>query len=1553
MAIDEIAKGLTTTTRTAQPIQEEEKKNVFLDVLAAPFRGIEGAAQGVYNLADWATGDELLPDYDNRFLGRSNTIAGGLVEGVSQFMTGFIPVVGVAGKVGKFGTIASKVGANTALKVAKGQKNFTFAELRALKGLKKKTKLGETLKYTSSGAVADFTVFDAQEERLSNLINMNPSLKNPVTEYLAADGEDGEIEGRLKNVIEGLFIEAGMGAVIVPFIKSLKMLKSRNKKMAEGKDKVQATQEALSESELRQDDIDNARQDADSQHDINDAAKDNTGDDYKPEFLDVSFNDLNYKELQSEALRYGLNARGTKEELVQRLDAHIAGINTKRGFDTQFKDLDSKQLKEEAKRQNLDTKGTDAEIRQRLVTKAREVLTEKNTETNFTSKSQPDVDPSNAQKTQRGNTTPTYAKAGNLLGEGKTLDFGAGLGLGSKQLKADSYEPFPQGDFKPTYSKASDIPSDSYENVVSMNTLNVVPPDIRRGIVEDIGRVLKEGGTAVIQTRDVQAIAGIKKFKKGAEEGSKITDNGTYQKGFTKQELKEYVQDVLGDGYEVSIVPSKEKISGSAVVVKKKGKSALDMTDQQAFNTGARSGGGVKNPDKPDAADGGDAPKTYVSIFKELETGGVEAFRNAARLVRTSVEAAQLARAMAEVRIKQMKAEGKVPKTTAKELTQQSEEFASIMGGDINSWSSRINKLDNDSAKYQEVLEEQRVIREMQEVLAESIRDKAKAYKEAEAGNGKDLDEARTELFSTLDQFTEIQRIWSLYGRSLSLGMLQRKFMYKKGYKTRNFGFDTAKNKSRSAQQAYRNQAKGSMSEKKLVNLLAMATESGDIAKTIDGKTTVGGETLSSLNKLNMKMRGRLMFDMNREYWINSLLSAPTTQMVNILGNVITYALRTAETTIGATLTGNFQLAKSQLNLAYHMESVAEAFKLAVKAMKTDEAVTIANHRVFDDTSSEIHAITGENLNKITGGRMDENGVMYKSFDWLGKIARLPSRGLLGGDEFFKALSYRHYLRTELSVQAMNKGIKDPKQIAEYVQKGFDSHITESGRAFSEENILRDANKLADEKGLTFAKRQDFIDDYMQRHYIRDEDFKVDSDGVAYKVGNTKQREDLSGRAAYYAKVNSHTQDAEIGSLKTLSKLIAENPWMTFVVPFVRTPTNILTFGVSRSPLAAAQVLNPMSYMEGGSLTKLFKKEYMDKMNSANARERAELVGRLSTAITVTSGLLYYTLANKDFITGYGAKNKERRDSEKLGGFQEYSIRIPREGKPDLMLSYQRLDPLATILGICADIAEYSEYDESGTSDQMSLIFSNLASTVVNNITNKSYVQGLDNLFNVLRDPTKNGEKFLGNIAGGYVPNVLNQSMNYQEDRMLRETRGMLDYMIKRTPMADKLMPRRNLLGEIETMPTSGLQGVFNPIYQKEIPDSIIEQEIGNMKTGFSKPAELLGNNKNLDMRDFVNEEGGQTAYDRYLELTGLVKINDMTLRQALEKLMRSSSYEAIPDAETSAEVGLKSPRIKEIQKYLRAFRNEARRQMLNEYPELKNAFYAEGQNKINLLQNN
>jgi hypothetical protein len=175
-----------------EDVNNEEEEDDFFDiagdVLAAPFRGIEGAFQGAYNLADYLAFD-VLPDYDTRFLGTSKTMAGGAVEGISQFATGFIPLFGLAGKAGRL------------------------------------AKAGTATKAVVAGAATDFTFFNGQEARLSNLIQQVPELQNPVTEFLAYDGEEGELEGRMKNVLEGLGLEAVAGV----FIKSLKAMKKARK----------------------------------------------------------------------------------------------------------------------------------------------------------------------------------------------------------------------------------------------------------------------------------------------------------------------------------------------------------------------------------------------------------------------------------------------------------------------------------------------------------------------------------------------------------------------------------------------------------------------------------------------------------------------------------------------------------------------------------------------------------------------------------------------------------------------------------------------------------------------------------------------------------------------------------------------------------------------------------------------------------------------------------------------------------------------------------------------------------------------------------------------------------------------------------------------------------------------------------------------------------------------------------------------------------------------------------------------------------------------------
>ena len=198
--------------------------------------------------------------------------------------------------------------------------------------------------------------------------------------------------------------------------------------------------------------------------------------------------------------------------------------------------------------------------------------------------------PENARKTQIAGTLPTYKKAADILAKtgikGRALDFGAGLGHGTKELGkgAHSYEPFPGEKFKPHFVEVGNIPDNAYHKIVNLNVLNVVPnagkQRIRDAIVKHIGRVLAPGGVAIITTRgkDVLTIKGTP----GEEPMSMISKIGTYQKGFTPGELQEYVQGLLGDEFAVS----KIKLGPAGIMIKK-AKGVNETDDEFASSTRA------------------------------------------------------------------------------------------------------------------------------------------------------------------------------------------------------------------------------------------------------------------------------------------------------------------------------------------------------------------------------------------------------------------------------------------------------------------------------------------------------------------------------------------------------------------------------------------------------------------------------------------------------------------------------------------------------------------------------------------------------------------------------------------------------------------------------------------------------------------------------------------------------------------------------------------------------------------------------------------------------
>jgi SAM-dependent methyltransferase len=170
------------------------------------------------------------------------------------------------------------------------------------------------------------------------------------------------------------------------------------------------------------------------------------------------------------------------------------------------------------------------------------------------------MDPRSAM-TQIAGTKKTYAKAAKMLG-GKVLDYGAGLGIGTDILRAeglltDSFEPYPEkwkGKRPPTYTDSAKIPSSSYDSLVSFSVINVVEPDMRKFLFEEVARILRSGGIALITGRDRNDVEKATIKIPHLEEGGYLIDEGEdqrYQKGFTQKELEQYAKKVLGPDFTV------------------------------------------------------------------------------------------------------------------------------------------------------------------------------------------------------------------------------------------------------------------------------------------------------------------------------------------------------------------------------------------------------------------------------------------------------------------------------------------------------------------------------------------------------------------------------------------------------------------------------------------------------------------------------------------------------------------------------------------------------------------------------------------------------------------------------------------------------------------------------------------------------------------------------------------------------------------------------------------------------------------------------------------
>jgi hypothetical protein len=548
-------------------------------------------------------------------------------------------------------------------------------------------------------------------------------------------------------------------------------------------------------------------------------------------------------------------------------------------------------------------------------------------------------------------------------------------------------------------------------------------------------------------------------------------------------------------------------------------------------------------------------------------------------------------------------------------------------------------------------------------------------------------------------------------------------------------------------------------------------------------------------------------------------------------------------------------------------------------------ARTIARERgvLLEDNVAEAMGAT-----KAKTFGLSDTSTAGKAVNAYGRFVRAPFTAASAADETFKQMGYLSYLRMKAADAA-------------------------------EAAVWNNPNIPGPQKTTAFAA---FVDQYVKDAF--------DNFGAASRdpaTGNLIHED-----AAQYAQSLTFQQDLVYGIGKSLQDLKGKHPWLDLVIPFVKTPTNLIRMAVEMTPgLGQLQARKRAT-------------EYAKKGISQSKDEVLRSRGLQVMGAAVWASAAYMAASGQ--ITGSGPSNTQERKALMATGWKPYSLISTDENGKVSYIEFRRFDPLSTILGIAADYAEASAYMSDADKDHFA---AKAVRSLAENFLSKTYLIGLTEGLKAITQPDQFGAKYLRQRLASFVPNFLARGVQ-ADDEVMREPRTILEAIKARTPLAYQLDPRRNLLGEVIT-PTPGylpfmdtdMPGMANYISRVASPaahsyrvDDAVKSEMAELRYGFSEPTRKFAG---ADLTALVHPSGN-SAYDRLRELSGTLKIGGLTLHERLNKLVTSTQYQRLP---MPAEAGDgMNPRVTMIRRVIAAYQGRARTQLTREMPQLLEAKRAE-----------
>jgi hypothetical protein len=211
-----------------------------------------------------------------------------------------------------------------------------------------------------------------------------------------------------------------------------------------------------------------------------------------------------------------------------------------------------------------------------------------------------------------------------------------------------------------------------------------------------------------------------------------------------------------------------------------------------------------------------------------------------------------------------------------------------------------------------------------------------------------------------------------------------------------------------------------------------------------------------------------------------------------------------------------------------------------------------------------------------------------------------------------------------------------------------------------------------------------------------------------------------------------------------------------YILPFVKTPFNLIKYGAERSPLP-------------------FISDRWRAEIKAGGRQRNEALAKLTLGTSIAGAIAVQALEGR--VTGSGPTDPEERAALMATGWQPYSFKIN-----DTYYPYGRLDPFGTPIGVVADLVTMKDYM---TDEEYEKAAALIPFSVATNLAEKTYLQGATNLFEALfsRDTSPQRiESYFRNAAAGLIPNIARQTANAL-DPQLREADSIIKEAQNRVPV--------------------------------------------------------------------------------------------------------------------------------------------------------------------------